>query len=151
MKKSKILVIFLVIVAIGLFLVLAKYFMSQESSSIQLNQKDIECYKDTLYFIFNDANISADELNVQNVGCSQEKAYGQWEMSGTYFENNDHSKEPKPIYFQEIRGGMAASGADSYYEVCLIINNQSIISKIATGRNLDIKSSARCLWQSKLN
>jgi|SRR3989344_3608738 len=151
MKAKNILfaIIGIFIIAIIIF-VSIKYLQLQKSSSIELNEEKIECYENAIYFIFNDANITSDELNVQNVRCSKEAAYSQWEMIGTYFENNDHSKEPKPFYFQEIRGGMAASGADSYYEVCLIINNQNIISKIETNRDMNYKSPARCSWQSKL-
>jgi len=71
-------------------------------------------------------------------------------MNGTYFEDDDHSQEPKPFYFQEIVGGMAASGADGYYEVCLIIDGKPVISKIETGRNSAYQSPAHCAWQSKL-
>ncbi len=151
MKKRKILfVVAGVLVIVILAAISIKYLLPQKSSYIKLDENKIECYENSLYFIFNDANITADELNVQNVRCLQDMPYGQWEMTGTYFENDDHSKEPKPFYFQEIRGGMAASGSDGYYEVCLIINNTKIISKIETGRNMNYQSPARCAWQSKL-
>ncbi len=148
-KNSLFTIIGIVIIA-TLILVSIKYLPPQKSSSIELNEEKIECYENAIYSIFNYANITADKLNVQNVRCSQEIPYSQWEMTGTYFENNDHSTEPKPFYFQEIIGGMAASGADSYYEVCLIIDNQNIISKIEAGRDRNYKSPARCSWQSKL-
>ncbi len=151
MKNRKILFIVAGIVIMALLAaILIKCLLPQKSSYIKLDEDKIECYENSLYFILNDANITADELNVQNVRCLQEMPYGQWEMTGTYFEDDDHSKEPTPFYFQEIRGGMAASGADGYYEVCLIINNTKIVSKIETGREMSYQSPARCLWQSKL-
>lgn len=151
MKNRKILFTILGIAIIGvLVLISIKYLPPQKSPPIELNEEKIECYENMLYFIYNDANITADELNVQNVRCSQEEPYGQWEMTGAYFENNDRSKEPKPFYFQEIRGGDAASGADGYYEICLIIGNQDVISQIAAGRYMNYKSPARCSWQPKL-
>lgn len=148
-KKIPFTVIGIAVIAV-LMVISIQYLLPQKSSYIELNEEKIECYEEALYFILNGANITADELNVQNVRCSQEMPYGQWEMIGTYFENNDHSKEPKPFYFHEIRGGMAPSGADGYYEVCLIINGKKSISKIETGRNMNDQSSARCLWQSTL-
>ena len=151
MKNKK--VLFAVIgaaVMIILLVISIKYLLPQKSDYLELNEERIECYENALYFMLNDANVTADELNVQKVRCSQEISYEQWEMTGTYFENNDHAKEPKPFYFQEIRGGTAPSGADSYYEVCLIINDKKVISKIEKGRDMDYKSPARCLWQSTL-
>ena len=134
--------IFLIIIAIV-------HYKIQQDSDIELNEMEIECYDNGLYFLLTDTNIRSDELNVQNVRCSQEKEYEQWEITGTYFENNDHSREPQSFYFQEIRGGTAPSGADSYYELCLMINNQEVISTRETGGESN-SEGARCAWQSEL-
>jgi hypothetical protein len=149
-KKKSLLLIAGIIIIAALLIVSARYLLSSRSSYIVLDGNRIECYENALYFIQNDANISSDALNVQSVRCLQKQSYEEWEMTGTYFENDDHSGQPKPFYFQEIRGGMAASGADTYYEVCLIIDNQEVISKIETGRNLDYQSQAKCVWQTRL-
>jgi hypothetical protein len=148
-KKKRLFLVIGFIVVAALLIVSARYLLSARSSYITLDENRIECYENALYFMLNDANISSDALNVQSVRCLQKAPYGEWEMRGTYFENDDHSKEPKQFYFQEIRGGMAASGADTYYEICLIIDNQKLISKIETGRNLNYQFPARCAWQPR--
>ncbi len=133
-----------------LILLVFSLMLLQKPVYLSLDEETIECYENAIQFLAEDANITSNEINVQNVRCSQEGYYSQWELIGTYFENNDHSKDPKPIYFHEIRGGTAASGADSYYEMCLIINNKIRISKIEIGREMIYKSPGRCFWQTQL-
>ena len=115
----------------------------------ELNKDKIECYDDAVYFLLVDANISYNNINVQSVRCMQKQPYGQWELNGTYFAQDDRS-DGKQFFFHEMRGGMAASGQDTYYEICLIIDNNTVISKIETGRDLNYQGSARCAWQTNL-
>ena len=136
-------------ILILLIIIAIVHYKIQQDSGIELKEMEIECYDNGLYFLLTDANITHDELNVQSVRCSEETSYEQWEITGTYFENNDHSKDPQAFYFQEIRGGIAPSGSDSYYEICLIINNKPIISAKETNRESN-SEEARCTWQSKL-
>lgn len=96
MKDRKILftVVWVVIIAILLALISIQYLLSLKSPFIELNVEKIECYESALSYIFNDANITADELDVHKVQCSQETIYNQYEITGIYFRNGDHSKEP---------------------------------------------------------
>ncbi|MFA4887290.1 MAG: hypothetical protein WC595_03690 [Candidatus Nanoarchaeia archaeon] len=110
-------------------------------------ENQVQCKENALYSIVNYANITADKLNIQNTKCSSQNYYHQLEATGTYLDNN---QQPKTLYFQAITGGMAASGADTYFEICLIIANQKIISEIKTGRSLTYQSPARCTWQTTL-
>lgn len=141
---------FLIAIGVVLFLLIVLLVIKPQGPAIELNKEKIECYENALYFLSSDANITSDKLNIQNVRCSEENYYGQLEITGFYFEDNDHSKEPKPFYFHEIRGGTSASGSDSSYEICLIIDNKKIISAIESGSDMTYKSPARCSWQSKL-
>ena len=154
-KKSGLLLIGICVILL-VTLLFIKYQTPEKSPYLELNAEQIRCYTDSLYSIFTSANITSTKLNVQRVRCAREGSseqqipISQLEMSGTYFEDDDHSQEPKSFYFHEITGGMAASGADEYYEVCLLIDGKPIISKIETGRNLEYRSPARCGWQLKL-
>ncbi len=148
-NKILIVVIAVIIIITGLFFLIKT--PQEESTYINLNEEKIECYENAVLGLFLAANITSDELNVQNVRCSKgELAYVQREINGTYFENNDHSKEPKSFYFHQIVGGVRSSGADTYSELCLIIENKIVISEIKTGRNLEYQSPARCSWQERL-
>lgn len=149
-KKIKFIAISILILFLMGFLLFLVYLNFKKDSGIDLNENKIECYENVLYQILNVANIKPNELNVQNIRCSSEFSYIQGEMKATYFKNNDHSKNPVPLYFHRIVGGMAPSGTDGYGEVCLIINNQKIVSSITIGRDSIYKSEARCVWQNKL-
>jgi hypothetical protein len=154
-KQIYFLVFIILIVVIFLALLLNGISKSKVSSNelVNLSENQIECYENLLYHLEVDQNITRDHLNVQHVNCMSaftDKNYLQSELTGTYFEDENHESPPELFYFYELGGGMAASGADTYYEVCLIIGDETIRSEILTGRNLNFVGKSTCSWKTKL-
>lgn len=120
---------------------------------IEVNRSQIDCYVDALFFLQEyNITLSLEYINnsalvglypvdrglrVQRLKCAYGDHAAQREIVGMYKANYDD--EPVPLYFQEIAGGWAASGADGSEEICLIINNQIVINQ----------SNARCVWQEE--
>jgi len=152
MNKKQIYLIGVIIIVIAIALMFLLQGINKNKSEVKLNKTQIECYEAILYFLRVDSNITHSQLNVQTVRCSQSYPdnYYQTELTGTYFEDENHELPPKSIYYQRIAGGMAASGQDSYEEVCLVIGNQTTISEIKVGREMNSVGRARCSWQTKL-
>jgi hypothetical protein len=151
-KQIYLIGIIILVVAVAVIFLLQGLNIDKKSSSaneIQSNKEQIECYNNLLYFLLSGQNISSDQLNVQSVRCSSQFPYSQYELNGTYFEDANHDIS-KHIYFYEIRGGMAPSGADGYYEVCLIIGDEIIKSGIWTGSKSNYQGESRCSWQKTL-
>ena len=148
----------LMVVAILVFVCIAVLIVYSNQASIQngtltpleLNQSQLNCYKNLLYAIQQEANITSQDLNVKHAKCSQGTPYSQMEMSGTYFDRGPYSRGPKEFYFLRINWGMAPSGADGHEEVCLIIGNKTNISRTTIGRESEYQGPARCSWQPKL-
>jgi hypothetical protein len=133
---------------INILAVLAVILIFVVLFSVKGIDRNDKCYKEAMHFLLVDGNLTADTVNINSVRCSDEFPRGQWELKGTYSGNGQ--TPGKPFYFQEIRGGMAASGSDTYYEICLIIGNETTISKIETGRGMVYRSPASCTWQNSL-
>ncbi len=149
MNKKQIYLIAIVVLVVAFALMFLFQMKDKNKSEIKLNKTQITCYEGALYFLRLESNITHSQLNVQTARCNDQSLYYQVELTGTYFEDEAHEIS-KPIYYQRIAGGTAASGQDSYSEVCLIIGDQTIVSEIRTGREMNYQSKARCSWQTKL-
>ena len=95
---------------------------------------------------FSGINISSKYLQIDKEKCESKGHFYQIELIGKYIEKG----ESKSMYFHSISGGMAASGSDTYNEICLIIGGVERISNIRKGVQLVYQGPARCTWQSKL-
>ncbi|HIH54831.1 hypothetical protein J4399_07030 [Candidatus Woesearchaeota archaeon] len=133
-------------IAFGILVILLLIIVTRSQSNVVLDQEQTLCYENAIYDL-SEMNLSREGLTITEIKCEQQDHASQMLLTG-YYSNYPDTKES--IFFQRIAAGWAASGDDTHYEVCLIIGNKTVISKIETGRELTYQSEARCKWQNSI-
>jgi len=136
---KKLLIFLLIIIGIIVSILSFPYFVSQQ-----------ECPDDYSGLLSETANrfninIPANSIKIESQRCSVKVPYRQVELKGKYADNNGESHS---YYFLMVFGGMAASGSDSYNEICLNIDDKNEILRIEKGAQLTYLGPAKCRWQS---
>ena len=98
----------------------------------------VECVNNTFNVLPRVFNLSVDINDVDRIHCARYLAFRQYEVEGKTVDG-------RSFYAHSAGGGMAASGADSLRDRCLIVDNVRLISKMVTGRDSK-ESEGTCQW-----
>jgi hypothetical protein len=149
MKKNRILIIILIVIIIALAALISfggYFFQFRNTLSKQNSQfppSNVQCF-DSFMNAVNSGYANGFKIPAFNFSdisyfrCASHVGFNQYEISGT-------DKEGHSFYIHKDEGGMAASGADSVYNLCykkdnVILNNEKI-----NGRD-SVKKTGTCFW-----
>lgn len=102
---------------------------------------DNECFERMMGILETEYNLDVSAHQFTKVRCESGLPYFQFEVDG-------YTKDGK-IHAHYAVSGMAASGADSVEDMCLIVNHEIVISKRLTGRE-NKETDGSCAWDDNI-
>ena len=147
MKKNKILVFVLITIIVILIAYIAfgdKLLKFTNISSQKFPPSNIECFNSFMEIANGGGYVDGFHIpsfnfsDISYFRCASQVGFDQYEISGT-------DKEGHSFYVHKDEGGMAASGADTIYNLCYKQDNVIIKNEKLNGRE-PVKQIGTCIW-----